>query len=763
MSKAYDIVMANRQEIVDKLIAQMEQGYASTRAAWNRSATGRPYNPVSDAVYRGGNRFRLMIAAEAYGFKDSRWMTFKQASENNYQVASGAKGVLLEKWIFHKDIPKLDENNKPVIGEDGRPVIERVKLQKPIVNYFRVFNGEQIIGLPELQRKEMTEDYYSKTAETFERSSKCPVSYEKQDGAYYSPTEDKIHLPPREAFKNNETRLSVLLHEMAHSTGHESRLNRPIKNTFGSIEYAKEELNAELSSVFLESELGIKMDSDSEMLKDHSNYVKSWISVLKNDPNELFVACANAEQITDFLMENYEKQLEIEKGLIHPEGSVEYFTRNLGGTGLGEDVQEVKHQNFEDAFTAYRNAGLVDGKTLGVSIEGHQIDLVWFNTVNMDHVLYRVAQPPERYCTNLAVNELDAVRTNGNKLLDVLQKENTYIQLIQSVSEIEMKMTVDIQKNNMAELMGRFANNARPQDYFEIKLLNNEQTNSVELNVREIYANEVMDEKKLTINREDVIEKGISICVRKSACIVRNTLNSMLDEKYCSEEILNLLLNCVAAKMNFVFGGEPGSGKTECAKFFMQFIPKNERVITIEDSLEIHYPEINLGADAVELRISSGFSYTDAIKACLRQNPKWLMLSEARSTEVTSLLEQWSTGVNGFTTIHLDDLRKLPDRIQNMMSSEVDADRMENRIYRYVNLGILIRRIENPDGKIWRYIDQMCFYSREGHKNRIYMIVKDGEVISRELPRDILEKMKAAGIRNPFVCEKFKEYMQEGK
>lgn len=311
MSKAYDIVMSNRQEIVDKLIEQMEKGYASTRAAWSKSAAGRSYNPVSKAVYRGGNRFRLMIAAEENGFTDPRWMTFKQASENNYKIAAGAKGVLLEKWIFHKDVPKLDENDNPVIGADGKPEIERVKLERPIVNYFRVFNGEQIIGLPELERRELTEDYYSKTAEIFEHSSKCPISYEQQDQAYYSPSEDKIHLPPKEAFKNNETRLSVLLHEMAHSTGHESRLNRPIKNTFGSIEYAKEELNAELSSVFLENELGIQMDADSEMLKDHSNYVKSWISVLKDNPNELFVACANAEQITEYLMEDYKRELEI--------------------------------------------------------------------------------------------------------------------------------------------------------------------------------------------------------------------------------------------------------------------------------------------------------------------------------------------------------------------------------------------------------------------------------------------------------------------
>ena len=280
-------------------------------------------------------------------------------------------------------------------------------------------------------------------------------------------------------------------------------------------------------------------------------------------------------------------------------------------------------------------------------------------------------------------------------------------------------------------------------------------------------ANKVLEadtkELRISIIHNSAAASGISICIRKSPCVIRNTMKGMIEENYCSKEILSLLINCVSAKMNFVFCGEPGCGKTECAKFFMQFIPKEERVITIEDSLEIHYPEINPGADAVELRIGAGFSYTDAIKACLRQNPKWLVLSEARSVEVTSLLEQWSTGVNGFTTIHLDDLRKLPDRIQNMMDSTFDADRMENRIYRYVNVGILIRRVEEADGRMWRYIDQLCFYSRENQKNRIYMIVKDGEVISKELPEGIRKKMQYVGIEDPFCCCNFAKYIQEGK
>ncbi len=280
-------------------------------------------------------------------------------------------------------------------------------------------------------------------------------------------------------------------------------------------------------------------------------------------------------------------------------------------------------------------------------------------------------------------------------------------------------------------------------------------------------ANKVLEadtkELRISIIHDSAAMSGTSICIRKSPCFVRNTIDTMLAERYCSEEILHLLLNCVQARMNFIFGGEPGSGKTECAKFFMQFIPKEERVITIEDSLEIHYPEINPGADAIELRIGAGFTYTDAIKACLRQNPKWLVLSEARSVEVTSLLEQWSTGVNGFTTIHLDDLRKLSDRIQNMMDNVNDVERMENRIYRYVNVGILIRCIENEEGSIQRYIDQLCFYSRENGENKVYILVKDGEVVSKELPEDILKKFSYVDIKDPFYCKEFERYRKEGK
>lgn len=278
-------------------------------------------------------------------------------------------------------------------------------------------------------------------------------------------------------------------------------------------------------------------------------------------------------------------------------------------------------------------------------------------------------------------------------------------------------------------------------------------------------ANKILEadtkELRISVIHDSVATSGISICIRKSPCLIRNTIDEMIKKKYCPEKILHLLINCVRVNMNFVFGGEPGAGKTESAKFFMQFIRPEDRVITIEDSLEIHYPEINPEADAVEMRICDGFTYTDAIKASLRQNPKWLMLSEARSTEVTSLLEQWSTGVHGFTTIHLDDLRKLPDRIQNMMNDVNDATRMENTIYRYVNVGVLVKRYVGQDGQIHRRMEQLCFYDRSEHINKCYMIINEGELVSEELPKEILSKFHEAGIKNPFVCDDFKKLREK--
>lgn len=261
------------------------------------------------------------------------------------------------------------------------------------------------------------------------------------------------------------------------------------------------------------------------------------------------------------------------------------------------------------------------------------------------------------------------------------------------------------------------------------------------------------DTLRISILHESAAVSGRSLCLRKSLPTVRITAKSIIRDAYMPRPILNLLTNCIRAKMNFVIGGEPGAGKTEAAKFFTQFIPEEQRVITIEDSPEWHFAEINPGHDCVEMRVNDDFSYAKAIKTCLRQNPKWIMLSEARSVEAKFLIEAWSTGVNGVTTIHTDDIRKIPSRLLNMMANRDDADRLENDIYDFVNVAFLVRRKQMLDGTSHRYIDQMGFlYRDENKENKVMMLVKNGEMVSDELPFDIGFRLSRADIGNPFEC-----------
>lgn len=269
-------------------------------------------------------------------------------------------------------------------------------------------------------------------------------------------------------------------------------------------------------------------------------------------------------------------------------------------------------------------------------------------------------------------------------------------------------------------------------------------------------------ELRVTILHESVARSGRSISIRKTPPIIRITALNALENQFCSKEILALLINCVESHMNLTFCGMPGIGKTECVKFFSQFIPANERVITIEDTMEIRYGKTNPGKDCIELKVSEDtFGYADAIKSSLRLNPKWIMLSEARSKEVKYLLESWSTGVRGMTTLHTDDVRNVPDRILNMLESRADADRMENDVYQALDVGVLIRKRPDENRVMRRYIDQVCFYIRENGVNRTEMVVFDGKSVLKEIPQAVMRIFERAGIRNPFYSEELEEHLTE--
>lgn len=259
------------------------------------------------------------------------------------------------------------------------------------------------------------------------------------------------------------------------------------------------------------------------------------------------------------------------------------------------------------------------------------------------------------------------------------------------------------------------------------------------------------DELRITIAHESIAISGRDICIRKTPAKIKNTITSMLETKYCTKEILALIINCVIAKMNIIFCGQTGVGKTECLKFFTQFINDNEKVITIEDSLEVHYGQLYPNRNSTEYKVNeTDFTYRDAIKLSLRQRPAWIMITEVRASEIKYLLESWITGINGFLTIHTDDVRHIATRVVSMSDEETEASRLEAEVYEFANIGILIRFRKGIDGIYHRYIDQLCFFSREEMENKTYMIMDNGKVISHNLPPNILLKLKRAGITDPF-------------
>ena len=241
---------------------------------------------------------------------------------------------------------------------------------------------------------------------------------------------------------------------------------------------------------------------------------------------------------------------------------------------------------------------------------------------------------------------------------------------------------------------------------------------------------------RIPIFPASVAVSGTCVSIGKSLPSVLRTEENMLESGYCSREILELLKACVRQGKNLVFCGEPGAGKTECAKFFSTFIPPEQRVITIEDNPEWHYGSICPGHDSVELVVGRSVDYTKAIKTCLRLNPAWMMLSEARSVEVLKLIEGFSTGVHGMTTIHTDSVEKIPDRMVNMAGSLPSEERFLNNIYSFIDVGVLIRRREERDEsgqyRTVRSIDQIGFFTREGGKNVLSMVVVDGQMVERD-------------------------------
>jgi antirestriction protein ArdC len=292
-----------RQEVTDRIVRMLEEGVAPWQKPREPGAApaGMPMNPTTDKAYRGGNAIHLMATALRRGYDDPRWMTYKQAADQGWQVRRGEKGTQIEFWEV-EPVRDKDRSAQPENGEAGEKTDRNHgrEASRLIHRVYTVFNAKQVEGIPAYTRKEHSTFEAIESAEKILHHSGARIAHDQANRAFYSRASDKIHLPPREAFKDPAGYYGTALHELAHWTGHPSRLNRQTLNEmyrFGDTAYAKEELRAELASVFLAAERGIPHDP-----AQHAAYVGSWIATLKQDKNEIFRAAHDASAATDFLL-----------------------------------------------------------------------------------------------------------------------------------------------------------------------------------------------------------------------------------------------------------------------------------------------------------------------------------------------------------------------------------------------------------------------------------------------------------------------------
>ena len=296
----------------------------------NGSIQGLPQN-ISGRTYSGGNSFFLMFNTAEKGYKTPVYMTFKQAKEQNLHVKSGEKSVPIFKW----GLSIKDENGKKVSEEDYNAMSqeERATMDvRPFPKMFHVFNIDQT-NLEEVNKKRYdaivarfqtpeqevkdTEGMYVNEAldRMFEQKAwHANIQYDKPaDQAFYRPSTDTIVLPMKEQFKLGKTPeevyhdgmeyYSTALHEMAHSTGHESRLDRKF-GAQGTDNYAHEELIAEMTSALVGSTMGF----DRKILENNANYLSGWLNRLRDKPETITTIMTDVGKASDMIIEKVDEQ-----------------------------------------------------------------------------------------------------------------------------------------------------------------------------------------------------------------------------------------------------------------------------------------------------------------------------------------------------------------------------------------------------------------------------------------------------------------------
>ncbi len=277
------------QVVTDQIVKALEAGTRPWTKSWAGGSGGLPLRH-NGKPYSGVNILILGLS----GFTNPYWMTFKQAQEYGGKVRKGSTAT---KIVFFKPL-KIEDK----VTNEEKSI--------PLLRTYNVFNAEQIEGLPERfypGEEVRNQGERIEAAEAFFAGRTNLVHEGGQ--AYYRPSLDQIVMPAFEKFDDPEAYYSTLSHEFIHWTGHKSRLDRDLKTSYGTKDYAREELVAELGSAFVMHTLGLS----AEPREDHAEYLAEWLKVLKEDKRAIFRASAAAQKAADFLSANANPETETKK------------------------------------------------------------------------------------------------------------------------------------------------------------------------------------------------------------------------------------------------------------------------------------------------------------------------------------------------------------------------------------------------------------------------------------------------------------------
>ena len=220
-------------------------------------------------------------------------------------------------------------------------------------------------------------------------------------------------------------------------------------------------------------------------------------------------------------------------------------------------------------------------------------------------------------------------------------------------------------------------------------------------------------ELRMNFVHQSIATNGIALVIRKTPAKIRLEKDKLIQEDYFTPTIHDFLIKCVEGHCNIMVAGETGSGKTEFVKYLASHTKTNEKIITIEDTLELHLDKIFPQRDIVSMKTNNVASYSDVLVTCMRQNPKWILLSEVRSAEaVSAVRNSISSGHNILSTIHADKASAIPYRLYSLMETDLDVHQFLTTIYRYIQLGVHIKAFYSKEyGKFHRELDEVCeFY-----------------------------------------------------